>query len=79
MVDTAGVPTYGELIRLARDRAHEAGMTGSGPFATADEAAGAVAGFERYLAVFGRHLRLIASPGLAPVTGQLESLPFSSS
>ncbi len=74
-VVTAGAPTYGELVRLARDRAREAGVAASGPFASAGEAAGAVAGFERYLAVIGQHLRLIAAPGLAPTTGHADALP----
>lgn len=67
MADACGAPTYGETIGLAQHRAHEASVTGSGPFPSADEAAGSVAGFERYLAVIGRHLRLIAAPGLTPL------------
>jgi hypothetical protein len=75
MAGAFGAPTYGELIGLTRHRAHEASVTGSGPFPSADEATGAVAGFERYLAVIGQHLRLIAAPGLTPTPGHLESLP----
>jgi hypothetical protein len=75
MADAGGAPTYGELIGLARHRAREASATGSGPFPSADQATEAVAGFERYLAVLGRHLRLIVAPGLAPAPGHLDSLP----
>ena len=62
----SGVPTYGELLTLTRQRAEQACVNGSGPFASAQEAADAVAGFERYLAVIGRHLRFVAAPGLSP-------------
>lgn len=75
VLSDAGVPTYGELVELARDRAYEAGTSGSGPFSTADEATSAVAGYERYLAVIGRHLRVIATPGVSATQGPLDSLP----
>lgn len=70
-----GAPSYGELTHVAFGEVEHACRDGSGPFTSADAAAGAVTGYERFLAVCGRHLRLLAAPGLTDLTGHRGPLP----
>jgi hypothetical protein len=63
-------PTYGELIHVSRTLAEQACSTGCGPFTTAGQALSAAVNYERFLAVAGNHLRLLATPGYSDIAGQ---------
>jgi len=65
-------PTYGALLRDAADLVATARRFGIGPFDEAQQAADTVVDLERYLAIGGRHLRLLLTPPSAtpsPLTG----------
>ena len=64
--------TYGALLRDAADLVATARRFGIGPFHDAQQAANTVVDLERYLAIGGRHLRLLLTPPSAtpsPFTG----------
>lgn len=58
-------PTYGELAAASFQLVAQARLHDCGPFATRQQADDAVVGYERFLGVAGRHLQLLAAPGLA--------------
>ena len=60
--------TYGEMMSSAVDLIDQARRTGCGPFDNRQQACDAIAGYQRFLGVVGRHLRLLSAPGLAGLT-----------
>lgn len=72
---TSDAPTYGGLIGSTAAMVDEACVHGSGPFPDARHATSAAINYERFLAVAGRHLRLLATPGQAQLDGHLDALP----
>jgi hypothetical protein len=63
-------PIYGELIAGARALAEHACSDGCGPFLSASHGLSAAINYERFLAVAGRHLRLLTTPAHPDFGGQ---------
>ena len=67
-------PSYGELAARSFHLIDQATLHGCGPFATRLEADNAILGYERLLGVVGRHLQLLAAPGLVDLDKHQVSL-----
>ncbi len=67
-------PSYGELAARSFHLIDQATLHGCGPFATRQHADNAILGYERLLGVVGRHLQLLAAPGLVDLDKHQVSL-----
>lgn len=69
-------PTYGQLIADVEASLHRASAIGSGPFGGHIDAHTALTGYERFLAITGTHLRLIAAPGQHMASQRVGAAPL---